>query len=418
VETRARINVNVAMLTTAEQESGSSGNEGHARNLENPAGVLFQANVCSGSGAEENRAVALRLSRNGFVVQLAPRDQLEPCNGLAQSERRELERLTRQRVELAQSALYQVGSPDDWNLDFYGACRIGRTAFAADRLPNGWATRCNEMDEVWVPNRFCEETFAASGVSEEKLRVVHTGVDTQRFRPGLPPLNLSCDRKFRFLSITDLHPRRGTDVLLRAYLEEFNAKEDVALILLVFARPDAQVCPEAELAFFIERELGFKLEDSVEVIVLDGPITPAEFPRLYASADALVTVSRAAACGRSALQALASELPVIATNWGGPLEFLNASNSLLVDSEGLVTTSAEQEPFAGLQWAAPSVEHLRQLLRQVVSDQESTRLRAQQGRRDAVSLWDWDVVLREWISAFRHLVQSEQHLQRWTGESI
>jgi glycosyltransferase involved in cell wall biosynthesis len=410
--------MNPAMAVTVKQKFGSSGDEGHARHLENPAGVLFQANVCSGSGAEENRAVALGLSRNGFAVQLAPRDQLEPSNGLAQSERRELERLTRQRVELPQSALYQAGSPDDWNLDFFGACRIGRTAFGADRLPNGWATRCNEMDEVWVPNLFCQDTFAASGVNEEKLRVVHTGVDTQRFRPGLPPMSLSCDRRFRFLSITDLHPRRGTDVLLRAYLEEFSAKEDVALILRACARRDAQVSAEADLAFFIERELGLKLENTAEVIVLDGPITPAELPRLYASADALVTVSRAAACGLSALQALASELPVIATNWGGPMEFLSASNSLLVDSEGLVTTSAEQEPFAGLQWAAPSVEHLRQLLRQVVSDQESTRLRAQQGRRDAVSLWDWDMVLREWISAFRHLVQSEQHLQRWTGESI
>src|SRR5206468_420328 len=168
------------------------------------------------------------------------------------------------------------------------------------------------------------------------------------FRPGLPPMSLSCDRRFRFLSITDLHPRRGTDVLLRAYLEEFNAKEDVALILLVFNSPDAHVSAEAELAFFIERELGLKLENTA----------------------------------------------------------------------GQVTAAAEQELFAGLQCAAPSVEHLRQLLRQVVSDQESTRLRAQQGRRDAVSLWDWDVVLREWISAFRHLVQSEQHLQRWTGESI
>jgi glycosyltransferase involved in cell wall biosynthesis len=273
------------------------------------------------------------------------------------------------------------------------------------------------MDEVWVPNWFCRETFAASGVNEEKLRVVHTGVDTQRFRPGLPPMSLSCDRKFRFLSITDLNPRRSSDVLLRAYLQEFNAKEDVALILLVFERPDAQVSAEAELAFFIERELGLKLENTAEVIVLDGPITPAEFPRLYASADAFVTPSRAMAFGHTALEALASELPVIATNWGGPMEFLNASNSLLVDSEGLVTTSAEQELYAGLKWAAPGVDHLRQLLRQIVSDPESTRLRAQQGRRDAVSLWDWDVVLREWISAFRHLVLPEQHMQRWVGES-
>jgi len=350
---------------------------------------------------------------------LAPRDVLvDGRSGIGAPAQRKLERLTRDRVRLARSVLYQAGSPDEWNLDFYGTCRVGRTAFGAHRLPHGWAAQCNDMDEVWVPNKFCRESFAASGAKEGKLRVVHTGVDTQIFRPGLPALDFPRGRGFRFLSITDLHSRRGTDLLLRAYLEEFTADEDVALILKICERQNARVTPQEEIAFFIEVELGLRLEDSAELIVLDGPIAQADFPRLYASADAFVAVSRATAYGRSMLEALACELPVIATGWGGPMEFLHDGNSFLVDNEGLVTAGAEEEPFTGLQWAQPSVAHLRQLMRQLVSGGGQAQARGRQGRQDAVARWDWTVVLHEWGSAFGNLLPPGRNPHDGSGESV
>ena len=206
---------NPARAPSVQQDSVDQDDGDAAVLPHDPAGVLFQANVWSGYGSEENRAVALGLSRDGFVVQLAPRDVLvDGRSGIGAPAQRKLERLTRDRVRLARSVLYQAGSPDEWNLDFYGTCRVGRTAFGAHRLPHGWAAQCNDMDEVWVPNKFCRESFAASGAKEGKLRVVHTGVDTQIFRPGLPALDFPCGRGFRFLSITDLHSRRGTDLLL------------------------------------------------------------------------------------------------------------------------------------------------------------------------------------------------------------
>src|SRR5262249_54391025 len=185
------------------------------------SGLVLHADFARGCWAEESQAVALGLSARGIPVQLAPTGPLDPGRPDGVWSVAEAERLTRDHVALARSVLYQAGTPDEWNLEYYGRYRVARTAFGAERLPEGWARRCNEMDEVWVPNQFCLEGFAESGVEKKKLRIVRTGVDTQRFRPGLPGFDSLGKRRFCFLSVTDLHPRRGTDVLLRAYLEEF-----------------------------------------------------------------------------------------------------------------------------------------------------------------------------------------------------
>jgi glycosyltransferase involved in cell wall biosynthesis len=130
--------------------------------------------------------------------------------------RRALERLTLQRLDPARSVLYHAGTPTSWNLDFYGRSRVGRTAFGTDHIPDGRAERCNALDEIWGPNEFNRETFTASGVDAQKVRVLRTGVDTQRFRPGLQPLDIPHARGFNFLSVTDGRKQYGTDVLLRA----------------------------------------------------------------------------------------------------------------------------------------------------------------------------------------------------------
>eukprot|EP00667_Euglena_gracilis_P020748 EG_transcript_22532 len=61
---------------------------------------------------------------------------------------------------------------------------IGRTMFETDRLPKGWAERCNEiMDEVWVPTWFHYHTFKDSGVDPSRLVVVPEPIDTAFWDP-------------------------------------------------------------------------------------------------------------------------------------------------------------------------------------------------------------------------------------------
>jgi glycosyltransferase involved in cell wall biosynthesis len=370
------------------------------------AGVLFQANVYGhSSDAEENRAEALGLAQGGIPLRLVPLDATEdPQHQLPRDTCTAFDKLSGQRINLTHSVLYQAGTPTTWNLDFYGRCRIGRTTFGTDRIPDGWSRRCNAMDEVWVPSEFNRATFTTAGVHADKLRVMRAGVDSQRFRPGLLPLTIPHTRGFHFLSVTNLQPSSGTDILLSAYLNEFRLDEDVALILKISEQTDSAIEPLAELAFFIERQRGMKLEETLPIIVLDNELSYPDYPRLYASAQALVLPVRGQVCNRAILEALSSGLPVIATRWGGHLDFLNDTNSFLIGIDGLAPATFESEPNAGHFWAEPRIDHLRHLMREVFSRSGEVRQRATRGRQDVINRLDWSAVIPEWLNAFRELL--------------
>ena len=74
-----------------------------------------------------------------------------------------------------------VHPPILWNgEDVYAAFRqmnsdfkahVGLTMFETDRLPAGWAGAMNNMDEIWVPSRFNEQSFVRYGVKADKVKV-------------------------------------------------------------------------------------------------------------------------------------------------------------------------------------------------------------------------------------------------------
>jgi hypothetical protein len=62
---------------------------------------------------------------------------------------------------------------------------------------------------------------------------------------------------------------------------------------------------------------------------------------------------------------------VIATNWSGPTAYLDDSVGYPLSTTGLTTIRGGA--FAGHQWAAPSVTHLKQLMRRVVEHPQEAR---------------------------------------------
>jgi len=164
--------------------------------------------------------------------------------------------------------------------------------FETDRLPDGWAEKCRAMDEVWFPARFFGDILAKAGIEDRNMRMMGRGLDSNLYRPGATPLEIPQSRGFNFLSVFDWHYRKGPDVLLRAYLSEFKADEDVALVLKVYQINDNSVSLEAQIADFIEREMGMTLEQTPPIILLNGFLPNAEMPRLYAAANAFVLPTR------------------------------------------------------------------------------------------------------------------------------
>jgi glycosyltransferase involved in cell wall biosynthesis len=371
-------------------------------------GIYFQGFIFDGSGySEETWVEALGLDAAGFNIQVQPLGRTEDSRKLLPPNAgSRLKALTQHRIELSGGVAYICAPPDLFDLVLSGKYRIGRTMFETDRIPDGWAGLCQTMDEIWVPCQFNVETFSQAGVDVRRLRVVHPGVDTDLFRPGVQPLHIPERRSFNFLAVFDWHLRKGYDVLLEAYLKEFRPDEDVALILKTYQLNDPISDVEAKLTHFIESTLGLRLEDTPPLMLLNGVITQDKMPQLYASAQAFVLPSRGEGYGRPYMEAMSCGIPVIATRWSGQLEFLSDENSYLVELDGLVEPPCDldMEYYIGHRWAQPSVDDLRAKMRRVFTHRQEATQIAERGRSRMVDNFSWDVVIPQWADEFNRLL--------------
>jgi glycosyltransferase involved in cell wall biosynthesis len=376
------------------------------------AGVVVHANMEGESEfAAENRSLARRLIERQFPIQIAPLggQRLQVHTPGLRTLGRYLKELLCDRLSLAESVLYQAGAPTSWNLDFYGRWRVGRAAFGTDRIPDGWTERCNAVDELWLPGDFHRETFAASGVERSKIRVIPCAVDSEAFCPHRPSLQFPSvpAKSFRFLAVADSWIASGIDILVRAFIEEFSPDEDVALVIHCPSKGggDSFTDFEAELIAFVETTLGQRLETIPTIALLVGSLSDHDRGGIFAASHAFVQPARAEATGRHCLEALACQLPVIATNWGPLNDFLTEQNSFPLASDDLLPVQPEEdELLAGHRWADPNGDHLRQRMREVFGDPREASRRAEQGRRDVINRFEWNVVLPEWIRNFHRLL--------------
>jgi len=287
---------------------------------------------------------------------------------------------------------------------------IGRTMFETDRVTAEHVRRCNRMDEVWVPSAFHMRTFAASGVRPDKLRKIVQAVDTSFYSPhrdDLEPFRLpfgkrlvrsSSDTKsrsrkrFSFLSVFKWEPRKGWDVLVRAYLAEFSAADDVALYLLTnkYHVEDAEMQARLEgvLATVPEPPEGY-----AALFLADTHVPLPRLPALYRAVDAFVLPSRGEGWGRPHVEAMAMGLPVIATNWSGTTEYLSEAVGYPLRVAELATVG-EGSFFSGHKWASPCSEHLQQLMRHVVHNPAEAAQKGKAARALMASTYSLEAVAR------------------------
>jgi len=270
---------------------------------------------------------------------------------------------------------------------------IARTMFETDGLPSALVARCNQMDELWVPSDFNIETFRAAGVRAHMVRVPG-GIDSARFHPDHRPYVIPGAHGTVFLSTIEWKTRKGWRTLLDAWIDAFSAQDDVTLVF----RASIPGHTESDSAPAIWREIDAHLatrkrnrRSVANIVVLGRALGDDDVPRLYAAADAYVAASSGEGWGYPYMEAMATGLPTIATRWSGNLAFMNDTNSLLCDVEGLIPAI---DPYVGdlggQRWAQPSTRHLTSLLRTVVDDPARTASVAARGLEDMRTVWTWE----------------------------
>ena len=251
--------------------------------------------------------------------------------------------------------------------------RIGYWYWEFEDLPQSWAAQAAQLDEIWVAS-----DFVANAMRQRlDLPVLHLtpGVELPNFRRrpraehGLP------DDRFIFLfvfSMMSIMERKNPIGLIKAYRQAFG--DDARALLVVKTSFGAA-----------HRDLLAELHAAAGgdgVVVVDAVYSPEEILSLLAAADCYVSLHRSEGWGLTMAEAMLLGKPTIATRYSGNMDFMTATNSLLVDYD-LVSLKRDYPPYqAGSHWAAPSIEHAAQLMRRVFDDQQWARELGQTAKAD------------------------------------
>jgi len=185
-----------------------------------------------------------------------------------------------------------------------------------------------------------------------RIRVIHNGVDTERFRPASPPRTGS-ETTCRLVAVAQLIPRKGLAVLIEALARLPPAPR---------RRVQAEIYgagPERERLERLARDRGL-----APVVRFQGLATHERLPDILAAADVFVLPSLQEGLPLSLLEALACGLPAVAADVGG------VATVLRHEANGLLVPPADPEA-------------LRAALERLLADPPLRRRLAEEARRTA-----------------------------------
>lgn len=264
--------------------------------------------------------------------------------------------------------------------------------------------KCKMADEIWLPSLSNMEAFGKADTGDIEIIYMPLGVDTELYKP----LELTEEqrsifnikpRSFVFLCLCGWSLRKGVDVMLRAYLQQFTASDDVTL--LIAARKDGSTNKENidSIRNDIKKYINMYCptpENPPHIIHIGDVMEEKTLPILYNMSNCFILPSRGEGFGLPYCEAGACEIPVIATRCGGQLDFLNDDNSFLVDIDGYsvgnqeircLSSYYEDAPFAVI--GENGVNQMKEHMQFIVNNYGEAKVRAGKLRKNLEENFTW-----------------------------
>ena len=194
-----------------------------------------------------------------------------------------------------------------------GQIRLAMVFWEESRLPaETIATLQEGFDGVVAPSRFVARALQESGL-RLPVRVIPPPASLAAFR-ALRPVRRPADAPLTFLHVSSCFPRKGADILLRAWAASFTAASPVRLLIKSFANPHNTI--EADIAALRQAN-----PDLASITLIEQDLDEAGLAALYAQADVMVLPTRGEGYNLPAAEALAAGLRLIVTGAGGHMDF-------------------------------------------------------------------------------------------------
>ena len=298
--------------------------------------------------------------------------------------------------------------PDRFEIDLQAALNIGYTVTESECIPKQWAPTINQMDGLLTCSEYCKQIFENNGVTVPIFVIPHCH-NLQDFR-DVGKYNIQNLKKYNFLFVADMTPRKGWRELLEAYCNEFHREDNVSLTMKVYSKSftaESQLECKNKIKTFIN-EMGFIPNETTPPIFFYGHCLPNScVPRFVNSFDCLVSPHRSEGWGLNLSSSMLLGKPVIATRGSGNMGFMNESNSFLISTGALEEVPQEMvdlnSNYKGASWPTINVEELRQTMRWVVEHPEQASARGAKAMGDIANQCNYDAISKSVYDAIKEI---------------
>lgn len=261
-------------------------------------------------------------------------------------------------------------------------------------LPRGWLEpMATTVDEIWVPTQFVREGFLRSGLVPDQVHVVPLAAADAFFRECKMAYPLRTTKRFKFLFVGGTIPRKGIDLLLKAYTQTFSSKDDVCLVIKDMGFGTFYQGQTAEQLITQAR----RMPHGPEIEYLHGELSEDEMRGLYAACDCLVHPYRGEGFGLPITEAMACGLPVLVTGYGACLDYCRDEHAYLIPARVVHFPEKRVGDLETVDlpwWAEPDIDAMRYLLRHVATNPDQAKAKGVLGQEFLRAHFTWDHTIR------------------------
>ena len=254
---------------------------------------------------------------------------------------------------------------DKTNEDAY---KINMPFWELSRFPDAWVDNYQGINEIWAPSRFVQ------GAIQTKLSLpvlwMPPAVTIELFTPRQRSYFQLPDHSFLFhfnFDFTSFATRKNALAAIEAYRLAFhNRPHNTPTALVIKTRG---YDPEGQNL----QKLSDLTADDPDIYLLNEEMAYDDAMALMDCCDCYVSLHRSEGFGYTLAEAMLLEKPVIATDYSGSRDFIDATTGFPV-SYRLIPVKENEYPFWESQiWAEPNLEHAAWLMRKIVSEPNQTK---------------------------------------------
>ena len=268
---------------------------------------------------------------------------------------------------------------------FRGRYNIGIWNWELSHFPEEWVSQFRYFQEIWAPSSFIAETLAR--ISPIPIVRIPYAVQPE------PALRTGFDREsvgftsdtFLFLFVFDFHSslqRKNPVGTIEAFRRAFSRDENVGLVI----KSTRSECDHRGRGILHEAARG------ANVRILDTVLAREDLNTLFHDCGCYVSLHRAEGFAFTIAEAMCAGKPVIATAYGGNVDFTTPDNSYLVKYK-LVEIDRDYGPYKkGWVWAEPDLDQAAELMRYVYEHRDEVRATGKRAQEDVLRLLHPEVV--------------------------